>query len=61
MRVFQLIDNGNVIQFYIQILVYALQGAADGDVVFELDGHGGVDQGLEKAASVWCYFRARCL
>jgi len=50
MRVLQIIYDGNVIEFDIEVLVYALQGAADGDVVFELDGHGGVNQGFEKAA-----------
>jgi len=43
MRVFQVVYDGNVVELDVEVLVYAFQGAADGDVVFELDRHGGVD------------------
>jgi len=49
MWILQLINNRDIIEFDVEVLVDALEGAADGDVVFELDGHGGVDEGFEEA------------
>lgn len=49
MWVFQLIDDANVVKFDVEVLVDALEGAAYGDVVLELDGDFGVDQSLEEA------------
>jgi len=50
MWILQLINNRDIIKFDVEVLIDALEGAADGDVVFELDGHGGVDEGFEEAA-----------
>jgi len=50
MWILQLINHRNVIEFDVEVLVDALEGAADGDVVFELDGHGSVDESFEEAA-----------
>jgi len=50
MWILQLINNRDVIQLDIEVLIDALEGAADGDVVFELHCHRGVDQGFEEAA-----------
>jgi len=49
MRVLQLLDNRNVIELDVEVLVDALEHAADLDVVFELDGDLTVDERLEKA------------
>jgi len=51
MWILQLINDRDVIELDVEVLVDALEGAADGDVVFELNGHGGVDKGFEEAAS----------
>lgn len=48
MRVLDLFDHGNVIELDVQVLVDALEGAADLDVVLELDGDLMVDEGLEE-------------
>lgn len=50
MWILQLIEHGNVVEFDVEVLVNGFEGAADGNVVFELDGYGGVDQGFEEAA-----------
>jgi len=55
MRIPQLLNNTNVVEFDVEELVDGLEGAADGDVVFELDGDGVVDEGFEEA--VGCGFR----
>ncbi len=54
MRIPQLLNNTNVVEFDVEELVDGLEGAADGDVVFELDGDGVVDEGFEEAV---CGFR----
>ena len=36
--VFQLVEDGDVVEFDVEVLVDGFEGAADGDVVFELDG-----------------------
>lgn len=51
MRVFQLLDHCNVVQLDVQILVHALQCAADGDVIFELNRDFVVDQRLEETGT----------
>ena len=49
MRILQLIHDRDVIELDVQVLVDALQGAADQDVVLELDRHLVLDQSLEEA------------
>lgn len=49
MGVFQLVQHHHVVEFDVQILVDGFQGAADADVVFELDGYGLLREGFEKA------------
>lgn len=34
MRIFQFVDNGDVVKLDIQVLIHALQGPSDGDVIF---------------------------
>ena len=51
MRVLQVVDDADVVQLDVEVLVDALERAADLDVVLELDGDLVVDQGLEEAAS----------
>lgn len=48
MRVLDLLDDGDVLELDVEVLVHALEGAADLDVVLELDGDLVVDQGLEE-------------
>ena len=36
--VFQLVEDGDVVEFDVEVLVDGFEGAADGDVVFQLDG-----------------------
>lgn len=50
MGVFQLIHHGDVVQFDVEVLVDALEGAANGDVILELNSDFVVDQRLEEAA-----------
>lgn len=40
MRVSELVQHGDVVQLDVEVLVDGFQGAADGDVVFELHGYG---------------------
>ena len=49
MRILQLLDDADVIELDVEVLVDALEGAADGDVVFELDGDFMVDERFEEA------------
>lgn len=49
MWVLELVENGDVVQFDVQVLIHALQCAADGNIVFELDGDFVVDEGFEEA------------
>ena len=53
-RVLDLLDHLHVLELDVEELVYALKGAADGDVVLELDGYFGVDEGFEEAGWVSC-------
>lgn len=39
MRVFELVQHGDVVELDVEVLVDGLEGAADGDVVLELDGY----------------------
>lgn len=68
MRVFEVIDHADVIEFDVEILVDALERTADLDIVLELDGNLMVDQCLEKAerytgqfpagrSEQWCFGR----
>lgn len=52
MRKLHLLNDADVVEFDVQELVDGLEGAADGEVVFELDGDGVVDEGFEEA--VYC-------
>jgi hypothetical protein len=38
-RVFQLVQHGDVVELDVQVLVDGFKGAADGNVVFKLDGY----------------------
>jgi hypothetical protein len=47
--IFQLLYHRDIIESIIEVLVDRFEGAADPDVVLELDGGFVVDQGLEEA------------
>ena len=49
MRVLELVDDADVVQLDVEVLVDALERAADADIVLELDRHLMVDERLEKA------------
>lgn len=49
MRVLDLVDDGDVVELDVEVLVDALERAADLDVVLELDGDRRVDERLEEA------------
>jgi len=51
MGVLYLLDDADVLELDVEVLVDALEGAADLDVVLELDGDLMVDEGLEEAGS----------
>lgn len=57
MWVFDIVQDHYIIQLDIQILIHALQGSANGNVVFELDRHFVVHQRFEEAValqiSIW--------
>ena len=42
MGIFCFVENSDVVEFYVEVLVAGLEGAADEEVVFELDCEGGV-------------------
>lgn len=50
MGILNLLDNLDVVQLDVEVLVDALERAADLDVVLELDRHLAVDERLEEAA-----------
>lgn len=50
MRVLVQVEDVDIIELDVQVLVDGFEGAADADIVFELDGHGLVCEGLEEAA-----------
>jgi len=52
MWVFQLFHHRDIIQLDVEVLVHALQRAANRDIVLELDGDLMVHKCLEEAA--WC-------
>ncbi len=47
-RVLDLIQHLYIIEFYVQVLVNGLEGAADRDVILELDCYGRVGEGAEE-------------
>lgn len=49
MRVLELLDDLDVVELDVEVLVDALEDAADLDVVLELDRDLVVDEGLEEA------------
>ena len=51
MRVLQLLDNLNVIEFDVEVLVHGLEYAADRDIILQLHCHLLIHQRLEEAAS----------
>lgn len=51
MRVLDLLQYLDVVELDVEVLVDALEDAADLDVVLKLDGHLMVDEGLEEAMS----------
>lgn len=46
MRVPELVQHGDVVELDVEVLVDGFQGAADGDVIFELHGYGCLDVGI---------------
>lgn len=52
MRILQLFGHLDLIQLDVEVLIHRLERAADRDVVFELDRHLLIDQGLEEAMVV---------
>lgn len=48
-RVFQFVQDHNVVEFDVEVLVDGLEGAPDGDVVFQLDRDGLLGECLEEA------------
>lgn len=48
-RVFQLVEHDDIIEFNVEVLVDGFEGATDGNVVLQLDGHGLLGQGFEEA------------
>lgn len=52
MGILDLFDDGDVVELNVEVLVDALEGAADLDVVFEFDGDGCVDECFEEAVRV---------
>ena len=52
MRVLDLLDDGDVFQLDVEVLVDALEDAADLDIILELDRDLVVDEGLEEAVVV---------
>lgn len=51
MRVLQLLDYLDLVELDVEVLVHALEGAAELDVVLELDGDLLVDERLEEAVN----------
>jgi len=49
MRVLVQVEHIDIIELDVQVLVDGFESAADADVVFELNGHGLVCEGLEEA------------
>lgn len=48
-RVLQLVDHLHILELDVKELIDGFEGAADGDVVFQLDGYFAVDEGFEEA------------
>ena len=48
MWIFQLVQDNYVVEFDVQVLIDGFEGAADGNVVFQLDRHRLLGQGFEK-------------
>ena len=48
MRILQFLHDLHILQFDVEELIDGLEGAAEGDVVFELDSYFGVDEGFEE-------------
>ena len=49
MRVFIQIENVDIVELDVEVLVDRFQGAADADVIFQLDCDGLVGEGFEEA------------
>lgn len=49
MRVFDVVQDTNVVQLDVQVLVHTLESSPDRDVILEFDGHLMIDQRLEEA------------
>ena len=49
MWILQLLDDLDVVKLDVEVLVDALEGAPDEDIVLELHRDSGVDEGLEEA------------
>ncbi len=52
MRILELLNDRNVLELDVEILVHALEDAADLNVVLELDRDLVVDEGLEEAGDL---------
>lgn len=48
MRILDVLNDGYVVKLEVQVLINALEGAADLDAVLELNGDLDVDQRLEE-------------
>jgi hypothetical protein len=59
-RVLHLLDHRDVVQLDVEVLVHALQRAAHGDVILELDGDLVVHQSLEEAVCRKTYTVSLC-
>lgn len=59
-RVLDIIEDPDIVELDVEILVDALEGAANLDIILELDGHLVVDEGLEEAGTSptvsWSFF-----
>ena len=49
MGILELLNDGDVLELDVEVLVYALEDAADLDIILELDRYLVVNEGLEEA------------
>jgi hypothetical protein len=59
-RIFDLLEHLDVVELDVEVLVDALEDAADLDVVFELDRDLVVDEGFEEAGRELSAYLRRC-
>ena len=61
MGVLELVDDGDVVELDVEVLVDALEGTAEADVVLKLDSDLVVDEGFKEAAVVPRSASASCV